>query len=208
LEWIKHYAGHRLYATRSNGRWHWDLHFRATPGEIFFSPEETEAATRASSGFILIEPSVKMSAPNKQWPRQSYEAVARELVRLGHRVAQFSRSATPLASGVELLPSGSFRHALSVLARSSLYIGPEGGLHHGAAALKVPAVVIFGGFISPASTGYDCHINLSSGGDPCGTIGRRCSHCMEAMAAISPKTVIDAALEMIDGKIAKSGSSR
>ena len=37
----------------------------------------------------------------------------------------------------------------------------EGGLHHAAAALGMPAVVLFGGMISPRNTGYDVHVNLA-----------------------------------------------
>jgi hypothetical protein len=58
-----------------------------------------------------------------------------------------------------------FRHALAVPQNASLYIGPEGGLHHAVASVGVAAVVLFGDFIPPAVTGYSHHANLTGGGD-------------------------------------------
>lgn len=46
---------------------------------------------------------------------------------------------------------------------------PEGGISHIAAALKMPAVVIFGGFSDPEWTGYPDHINITTDVD--------CKHC-------------------------------
>jgi hypothetical protein len=45
----------------------------------------------------------------------------------------------------------------------------EGGISHIAAALRVPAVVLFGGFSDPEWTGYPDHINITSDID--------CKHC-------------------------------
>jgi hypothetical protein len=66
-------------------------------------------------------------------------------------------------------------------------------LHHAAAALGVPAVVIFGGFISPAVTGYAAHANIFTGDDlGCGNINP-CPHCRAAMERISVDQVYGAA---------------
>jgi ADP-heptose:LPS heptosyltransferase len=83
------------------------------------------------------------------------------------------------------------------LARAKLYIGAEGGLHHAAAALGVPAVVLFGGFIPPLVTGYETHINLTGGAqEACGSL-KPCDHCRKAMDAISVEEVAAAARTII-----------
>ena len=53
----------------------------------------------------------------------------------------------------------------------------------------MPAVVLFGGYISPDVTGYDRHANLFTGGEAC---GRRtvCDHCRDAMNRITPDLVM------------------
>lgn len=204
LEWVPHYRGNRLYARSVNGRWQWNSSFRATRGELFFTEAELNQI-QVEPGFVLIEPSVKNSAPNKQWPVERYQALARQLLDAGYRVAQFSVSRPHLAPEVIVYPSLRFRTALLYLRRAALYIGPEGGLHHAAAALGIPAVVIFGGFISPQTTGYDIHTNLFTGSVPCGTMGLRCLHCINAMKAISVSMVCSAAMEILrHGKVKAS----
>lgn len=195
LEWIKYYRGSRIYGVSKGGRWIWNHQYRAIPGELYFTPEEKSAAQTAP-GFILIEPSVKKTAPNKQWPRDRYAQVAARLLKLGYPVAQFAASGPPLALQVRMLKSTSFRNALAFLTHASLYIGPEGGLHHGAAAFGIPGVVIFGGFIAPWTTGYDLHRNIFTGGHPCG-ITMPCPHCRAAMAAISVDRVVNEALTLL-----------
>jgi ADP-heptose:LPS heptosyltransferase len=194
LEYIAHHKGNRLYNKQDGNRWVWNLEFRAQPGEIFFDEAELEAGTRMGRDFIVIEPNVpwhKTVAPNKDWGLQRYQTLADRLRADGHRVVQFSHGLKKLRY-VDLVPTTSFRDALAVLSHAKLLIGPEGGLHHGAAAVGVPAVVLFGGFIPPKVTGYVTHTNLAYGDVACGSI-RECSHCRQAMAMISVDKVYRAA---------------
>lgn len=194
LVWIRHYRGSRLYARGNGDRWIFNPDFRAIPGELYFSPEEIAAGQRYGRDFVVIEPNVKRTAPNKQWPFDRYYKVAKHLKKRGERVIQFLYG-QQILDGVEHIPTVNFRQSLTILRNAKLFVGPEGGLHHAAAAMGVPAVVIFGGFIHPRTTGYEQHINLFSGGEACGTIGRLCAHCMAAMQAIS--------VEEVDSEIAK-----
>jgi hypothetical protein len=198
LEWIPFYKGSRLYNRhdRVKNRWIWNMDFRCKPGELFFSEDEKAKGDAYGTDFIVIEPTVpsqKSCAPNKDWGRENYQAVADRLRSEGGRLVQLVHggSGRPL-NGVQPIATSSFRDALAVLANASLYIGPEGGLHHGAAAVGIAAVVLFGGFIPPAVTGYDTHINLTGGADACGNINP-CSHCRAAMKAISVNEVFSAA---------------
>ena len=200
IEWQTFYKGRRGYNWHDvhANRWVWNLAWRCTPGELFFSGDELAFSRKAGAGFVVIEPHIetwKSVAPNKQWPRDRYAEVARRLQADGARVVQFSYPhAMPLA-GVESIATPSFRHAAAVLANAALYVGPEGGLHHAAAAVGVKGVVIFGGFIPVEVTGYDTHVNL--GADRyCGSLSP-CRHCKAALDAITVDTVYEAARGML-----------
>jgi ADP-heptose:LPS heptosyltransferase len=158
--------------------------YRPIPAEIVFTAAEHAVAARVPKGFVVIEPHIKRGrdgAANKDWGWQRYADVVARLpdirwLQMGDR---YSR---PLP-GVEFVPTATFRQACAILARARAYLGPEGGLHHACAALCVPAVVIFGGYVSPAVTGYEGHVNLFSGrGLGC---GRRLACDCSCMATIS-----------------------
>ncbi len=195
VEWIGFYRGNRLYNRQGPKGWEWNYDFRAVPGEMFFTAEEKKFAERFGDGFIVIEPNVpifKSVAPNKQWPADRYEDVSARLVEQGHRVIQFGYGGRNKLRNASHLATPTFRHGLAVLARAALYIGAEGGMHHGAAAVGIPAVVLFGGFIPPQVTGYDTHTNLTGGAEACGSTSP-CLHCKAAMAAIGVDEVQAAA---------------
>jgi ADP-heptose:LPS heptosyltransferase len=205
LEWVPFYKGNRIYNTQGDGRWIWNMDFRATPGEVIFNHSEQRAANRFGRDFVLIEPNVphwKSVAQNKDWGFGRYEEVAKRLRRAGVRVVQFNYGLNrPLLTGVQPVTTRSFRDALAILGRAKLYVGPEGGLHHGAAALGVPGVVIFGGFIPPQVTGYASHVNLTGGAEACGSF-KPCQHCRDAMAKIKVEEVVDASLGKLRKKVA------
>ncbi len=198
LEWIRYFKGgegSRIYNRQAGRRWIWNYDFRPIPGEIYFNIPEKLFGQRVGSDFIVVEPHVpewKTVAANKRWPLKRYQQVVDHLVGLGHDVRQFSYG-QPLLDKVKPIKTPAFRYALAALKHAKLYIGPEGGLHHGAAAVGVQAVVIFGGFIPPQVTGYDFHTNIAAGGEACGNF-MPCDHCTAAMHSIDTETVIEAAL--------------
>ncbi len=196
LRWIAHCSGARLNTSgidRRAGRWRW-LPFRPVPGELFFSDEEIEYGKSFGDGFVVLEPRTKTVWANKQWPRHRYVDVANKLRGKGLRVVQFSGESKPVDGCGKVIPTPTFRKALAVLSNAALYVGPEGGLHHGAAAVGTKAVVIFGGWPDPKSSGYDHHRNLAAPNAGCGTI-RLCNHCRIAMHKITSDQVYNAALE-------------
>lgn len=196
IEWIGFHKGSRIYNSHKPGDpcWTWNHEFRAAPGEIYFSDDEDRFAESVGRGFIVIEPNIpeKLGAINKRWPVERYDDVARKLMHDGYDVRQFSFGLHRI-DGVKQIKTKDFRHAARVLKNAALYIGPEGGLHHASAAVGIPAVVLFGGFIPPAVTGYGFHTNLTGGATKfCGSLGV-CRHCLEAMDAISVADVTNAA---------------
>lgn len=194
-EWYPFYKGHRLYNREEDTRFVWNMNFRAQPGEIFLDPREKKVSKRFGTGFTIIEPHVPMWKSwgvNKDWGFANYQKVADQLVRNGHAVAQLMKGPeTQLLKGVQHFQTSGFRDALAILRCAKLYVGPEGGLHHGAAAVNTQAVVIFGGFIPPLVTGYTLHVNLVGSQWFC---GRRmpCSHCADSMQHIKVSTVVEA----------------
>lgn len=195
LEWVAFYKGHRVYNSIDPGRkrWRWNHDFRAVPGEMFFSDAELVAGSRYGTGFVLVEPNVpvKSAAPNKDWGFARFQQLVDYLRhRPGIRLMQFATGR--LLDGVAAVATTGFRDALAILKNARLYIGPEGGLHHGAAALGVPAVVIFGGFIPPAITGYATHSNLTGSKEFCGAL-TPCAHCRQAMENITVDQVYEEA---------------
>lgn len=196
IEWVEFYRGNRIYNRSGPHCWIWNYDFRATPGEMFFNREEQQFAEQCGRGYVVIEPNVpafKSVAPNKQWPVERYEAVGAKLASKGYRIIQFSYGGAARLKSASLLSTPTFRHALAVLSRAGLYVGPEGGLHHGAAAVDTQAVVLFGGFIPPQVTGYDTHTNLTGGAEACGST-MPCAHCRAAMDAITVDEVVEASV--------------
>lgn len=182
-------GGLRPYCMRKFvDRWMWK-DYTPNPGEIYFQPEELAEAEKHDPD-VVIEPNLKASAsPNKDWGRDRWVHLAAMLRAAGRRPVQLGPIGTQVISGAELIHTANFRLAAAILARARAAVLSEGGMHHAAAAVGVPAVVIFGGYISPRQTGYHSHINLFTGGEPCGW-RIPCRHCKRAMQDIPPDKVM------------------
>ena len=170
--------------------------YQPVPAEMRLTLGEHAFAATAGERFVLIEPHVKAArdgAENRQWGWDRYAALVSS--RPGLRWVQVGKPELATLPGVIRLPTDTFRKACAVLAHADAYVGPEGGLHHASAALGIPAVVIFGGYISPKVTGYPMHVNMFSGaGLGCGR--RRGCGC-DCMARITPDEVAGALDELL-----------
>lgn len=159
-------------------RWVWQK-WDIAPGEIYLSQAEREFAA-PHAGAILVEPHTKVTGSNKAWIFDRWQ----QLVDMGGSFVQVGPAGTVALRGVRFVETPSFRHACAVLAASRAFVGTEGGLHHAAAALGVPAVVLFSEFISPQFTGYAMHRNLRHADSACGS-RIPCQGCRESMEAIT-----------------------
>lgn len=196
LEWIPFYKGNRLYNRHMPGRWEWNHEFRCIPGEVFLTDKERALAKLAGKKpYIVMEPNPSAKSPvaNKQWPFDRYEAVARVLQAEGFEVVQLHYPGARSLKAARGIPCPTFRHGLAVLEGARLYVGGEGGMHHGAAAVGVGGVVLFGGFIPNGVTGYAIHDNLTGGAEACGSLAP-CAHCKAAMEAITVAEVLEHAM--------------
>ena len=183
-------GGSRPYiAQKAVDRWTWKP-YKPIPADIVFTREELKFA-EPYRGAIMVEPNVKNNGhDNKAWNLIAWMQL--DLLLRGQRVVQCGPAGAPIKlRHAEFVATDSFRKAAAVLSVCRAFIGTEGGLHHAAAAVKVPGVVIYGGFVSPEVTGYDMHRNLFTGtGLGCG-MRTHCEHCRKAMTAITPTMVME-----------------
>jgi len=199
VEWIGYYKGSRQYNRFENGRWIWNFDFKAPVGEFFFDERERQHTVRRR-GAVLIEPNVpwhKQVAANKDWGLQRFQHLVDLFRRNGVPVYQ-PRHGLRRLDRVEVATAPDFRCAVAALAGFDLVVTPEGGLHHAAAAVGVPAVVLFGGFAPPAVLGYAGHQNLTGGAtSACGSL-RECPHCRAALGRITVEEVFHCGRQLLD----------
>lgn len=172
--------------TKTPERWTWNP-YTPVPADIVFTEAEMEFAS-PYRGWVMLEPHTKpIGHSNKAWLAIYWQQLA--LSRAAPFI-QCGPSGTRFLQGVTPVITSTFRQALAVMSVCRAYVGTEGGLHHGAAAVGTPAVVIFGRFISPAVTGYAQHRNIFRGTD-LGTGARvDCDECRRAMVDITPSEVL------------------
>lgn len=185
-------GGSRPYIhAKTPTRWIWKL-WDIAPGELFFDPDERRRIADTKSDAVLIEPHTKVPGSNKAWLWERWQAVASSGVA---RFVQIGPPGTRALDGVQFIETRTFREALLVMAACRGYVGTEGGLHHAAAALNVPAVVLWSHFIAPQFTGYASQTNIRHSDTYCG-LRVPCMECHASMEAITTTEVIEAIAEI------------
>lgn len=201
LVWFQHYKKKIAYAKFDGNRWVWDYTFKAQAGEFFFASTERLPAS-IKEPFIVIEPNVawnRLVSVNKDWGNGNYEKLAKALIDGGRIIVQFiHNNSRRRINGAHQVVTKTFHEAAAIMSRASLVIAPEGANHHAAAALNIPAVILWGGYSPPQIMGYDGQIKLTgNASEACGTTGV-CSHCRDAMKAISVDEVYEAAIRELN----------
>ena len=133
---------------------------------------------------VLVEPHTKQElglSRNKAWPWDRWQ---RLVDGLKLPWVQMGPPGTKRLEGVQFVETPRFRDTLGYLNRAALIVTTDGALHHAAAALDKPAVVIWGGATDPDILGYRTHRNIRADVDTCGSI-KDCGHCRAAMQAVS-----------------------
>jgi hypothetical protein len=181
-------SGVRPYiAGKTSSKWTW-RHFKPTPAEIVFTAEELVFAAPFRDK-VMIEPNVKnIGHTNKAWFGDRWLALSETRQDFVQCVSDPSQS---LPHNVLKVITPTFRHALAILSVSRAFVSTEGGLMHGAAATRTPAVILWSEFIAPEITGYETMTNLRHAGKPCGN-RMNCPGCRTSMEAISVTEVSDA----------------
>lgn len=172
-------------------RYYYNLEFKAEPGELFLTDEEKASGIEG----VLIEPNTKDFglSLNKAWPWERWQELVKRIdlpwVQLG---PEESRS----LDGVKRVITKTFREALGYINKASLVVTTDGAMHHAAAALGKPAVVLWGGLAPHTVLGYDFHTNICKTDRVCGSF-QACAHCSDAMSAITVEEVEKAVRERI-----------
>jgi hypothetical protein len=186
--WVKNYQGHRPYLKGTkNGRLLFNDDYKPRAGEIYFNQLEKKNISKIDKDYIVVEPNVKRlyaHTVNKAW--HGWE----ELFK--HDLPWLQLGDVTVKRYTNWKETAAFRDALQVLSKAKLFVGTDGGLHHAAAALGIPSVVIWTGFTSPRHLGYDTHTNIHDGSEPCGTYDSVCQHCLLKSKAITVEQVLDA----------------
>ena len=186
--WVKNYQGHRPYLKGTkNGRLLFNDDYKPRVGEVYFSQLEKKNIDKIDKDYIVVEPNVKRvyaHTVNKAW--HGWE----ELFK--HDLPWLQLGDVTVKRYTKWKETNTFREALQVLSKAKLFVGTDGGLHHAAAALGIPSVVIWTGFTSPRHLGYDTHRNIHDGSEPCGTYDSVCQHCLLKSKAITVEQVLDA----------------
>lgn len=195
VRWCNYYKGCRIYNSPGSGKWVWNYGFKVEPGEIFLEDGEVYPHDDRR---VIVEPNLpgKTNSKNKEWPASRWLDLVGCLTARGWRVRQFGYGGC-----IKVAPeirTSTFREAAGALKTSRLAILTEGGLHHAAAAVGLPAVVLFGGFAPPDILGYDTHTNLTGGAEACGSFCR-CQHCVDAMSRITVSEVLTEAEKLLHG---------
>ncbi len=186
--WVHNTEGRRPYIDyrySTPTRMEWVENCRCEPGELYLTDEETDWLDR---DFVYIEPNTKSDSiyKNKDWGFDKWQRVVDLLPDV-----RFVQGSGRRLAGVAQRDTKSFRHACGLLLHADLFVGPDGGMHHAAAALGKPAVLVWGGLINPLITGYADQTILCKAKRFCGNLNP-CAHCREALDAITPEMVASA----------------
>jgi len=224
VHFVDHNNSNRPYIDwqkSTDHKYYWNLNHRAIPGELYFDKQEiseaqnviTEAGafwkssnTAEHKGIIFIETSkiAKIKSKcgeNQSWGFKKWDKTVENL-KENYLIINPTHDNSHNHKGI-FSYNCSFRVACAIMQSCNLYLGPEGGFAHAAAALSKPGVVVYGGWIPPQVIGYAFHENLyvDIEGSPCGIRDKECDHCKECMELITVDNVIKAVERNISKKI-------
>ncbi len=145
---------------------------------------------------IVVQPRASQWTPNKAWPAESW----RELIgQLTERFEVIEVGTQPLFPGHDFGPrfhslagATSLTDFVWIIAQGSVFVGPSSGGMHIANAFRVPSVILFGGYESPAGYGYPGAFFYSA--VPCAPcwLTTACPYDLKCLRMIAPETIFAA----------------
>lgn len=170
---------------------------------VFLTEEEKERQRRFG-GHIVVQTSrsnPRFSSSNKEWIPESWARLAPMINTLGKVVQVGSVGDPDFPEAEDMRGKTTLRELAAILAQGRIFIGLEGFLMHLARAVGTPAVILYGGFISPAKSGYPQNINLFTQ-LPCSPCGYTnfCEYQKECMKKIQPESVKEAVIKILKNK--------
>jgi len=127
--------------------------------------------------FITIEPFSKDNyTPNRLYPFEKWQKIVNSLCD-EIKIVQVGNAGRLLDNVINLTGETTFREAIALIGRSSLFMSSESGLVHGATAVDTKSLVIITGYQDERMVAYpqNINVNISSHG-PCG-LKAKCPTC-------------------------------
>ncbi|MBZ5687330.1 MAG: glycosyltransferase family 9 protein [Acidobacteriia bacterium] len=160
--------------------------------------------------FAILNPGAGWGA--KQWPAERYGQVARALAKCGVQSVvnygpgeeDLARAAETASEGAARAFQGSISELIALMRRAWLFIGGDTGPLHLAAALKVPAVAIFGP-TDPARNGPYGTRSVVLRNPASMTTHARNPRTDQAMLGIGVEEVVNSAQSLLAGNSAEGG---
>ncbi len=184
-------------ASVGEGAINFKMSHRAVAGSVVIPPEYERHTEDLGCPFVLLEPNFKgtQSADNKDWGWDKWIELSD---RLPGRLIQVPMRGQAVLSRAVAIQGQSLHQFAAWVKCARLVVTTDGGVHHMAAAVGTPAVVIWGGYTSPEILGYPNHFNIFDDHDesPCGR-SSSCRHCRERMDAITVNRVEAAILSAL-----------
>lgn len=180
--------GARGYVDRLTTRaWIWRK-YKPIPAKMYFSEAEKKFAESVGSDFVVIEPSLKgkKESVNRDWGWDRWQTLVHLMPEI--QWVQLGPEDTKALDGARRIQTDTPRLMAAALSKARAFVSPEGGMHHTAAAVGVPGVVIHGHFNSAGVTGYPNMIHISTQELGCGS-RIFCQACRDAMERITPHAV-------------------
>ncbi len=209
---IDYHPGNRPYIDYKNSNninYCWNKEFKPIPGELYFSKKEISEANKIIERAIdywnkinkknfksiifmettstkINDKQFSIKHKNKDWGIDNWLNLINK-IKEDYLIILSVHDKTKIIDGVFAPKNVNFRLACSILNKCDVYVGPEGGFGHVAAALNKKAVIYFGGWITPEVIGYDFHENIyyKNRKSPCGEYKYECKHCDEARKNIT-----------------------
>lgn len=192
-------GGYRPYIESWKGRKaNFNLDYAARAGKIYIPESARASAPQLKPPYAIVAPFLKSGAsPNKDWGAARWEQVIRNFPVPVYQLCPDAK--TQAIPGAVAVQTPDLYSALVCIEGAAVVMAAEGGTHHMAASLGVPAVVVFGSFVPPQVTGYEFHHNIAVDTEHgyCGN-WEPCTACAESLAEITPAQVRRAALLILE----------
>jgi len=130
-----------------------------------------------SRKFLTIEPFSKSNyTPNRSYPFEKWQKIVDDL-KDEIAFVQVGNSGKVLDGVIDATGKTTFREAIAIIERSSLFLATESGLVHAATAVSTRSIVIITGYQALKMVAYpqNINVNISSHG-PCG-LKTHCAEC-------------------------------
>lgn len=175
---------------------------KAEPSIFLTDAEKKNAGKKFDGKYITICPSGKQSfsANRKEWGFENFQNLIN--IMDDYSFVQIGGKNDRLLDGVQDARGLEIRESAAVMSNSLLFIGLEGGLMHLSKAVGIKGVIIYGGLIKPAVSGYDDFVNIYRDVEcsPCFHSNKSHSIC-ETMICMKQITPEDVKNEIINKRI-------